>query len=275
MTSLTDSHCHLASHRFAPAEVAALVTEAAAAGVNRMVTLATNLGDLQANLDIATAHPAVHVAAGVHPCDVHEAPADAIAHLDLACEDPRVVAVGESGLDYFHPAPDGWDEESFRRRQIESLEQHFDLAARHSLNIALHTRDRSGDASFRDALTVYARFADRVRAVFHCFPYPWQAAKNVLDLGGLVSFTGIVTFPTAPDAIDCARHCPAGSFMVETDSPYLAPVPMRGNRNQPAYVRHIAGFLAASRSESLENLAAHTNATADSFFRFAPNDQVS
>ena len=275
MISLTDSHCHLASHRFAADEIAGLVSEAAAAGVTRMVTLATNLADLQANLDIASAHPAVHVAAGIHPCDVHEAPVDTIAHLDRACEDHRVVAVGESGLDYFHPAPDGWNQENFRHRQIESLEQHFDLAARHSLNIALHTRDRSGDASFRDALAVYARFADRVRAVFHCFPYPWQAARDVLDLGGLVSFTGIVTFPNAPDAIDCAKRCPAGSFMVETDSPYLAPVPMRGKRNQPAYVRHIAEFLAAARGESLQELAVHTNSTADAFFRFGPDGQVS
>lgn len=275
MTCLTDSHCHLASHRFSVDEVAGLVTEAAAADVTRMVTLATNLEDLRTNLGLASAHPAIHVAAGIHPCDVHEAPADAIAHLDRACADPRVVAVGESGLDYFHPAPDGWDEENFRRRQTESLEAHFELAARHSLNIVLHTRDRSGDASFRDALSIYTRFAGKVRAVFHCFPYPWQAAREVLDLGGLVSFTGIVTFPTANDAIDCARRCPAGSFMVETDSPYLAPVPVRGKRNQPAYLRHIAAFLADQRGESLADLAAHTTTTADAFFRFRPDDQVS
>jgi TatD DNase family protein len=275
MPGLTDSHCHLASHRFNADEVATLVAGAANAGVTRMVTLATNLEDLQANLDIAAAHPAVHVAAGIHPCDVHVAPADAISHIDRACGDPRVVAVGESGLDYFHPAPDGWDEKTFRHRQIESLEHHFELAARHSLNIVLHTRDRSGDASFRDALAVYSGFADRVRAVFHCFPYPWQAARQILDLSGLVSFTGIVTFPSAADAVDCATRCPAGSFMLETDSPYLAPVPLRGKRNQPAYVRHIAEFLAAERGESLGELAAHTNATADGFFRFRPDDQVS
>ena len=275
MPFLTDSHCHLASDRFPAAEVAGLVTDAAAAGVTRMVTLATNLGDLQDNLAIAAAHPAVHVAAGIHPCDVHEAPADVIDQLDPICNDPRVVAVGESGLDYFHPAPDGWDGESFRRRQIESLEAHFDLAARHSLNIVLHTRDRSGDASFRDALSVYAGFADKVRAVFHCFPYPWQPASEVLDLGGLVSFTGIVTFPNAADILDCARRCPAGSFMVETDAPYLAPVPMRGKRNQPAFVRHIAEHLAATRGETLEQLASHTNAAADSFFRFPASGEIS
>lgn len=270
MTSLTDSHCHLASHRFAAEEIGELVAEAAAAGVSRMVSLATNLEDLQANLDLAAAHPAVHVAAGIHPCDVHQAPADAIECLEPLCKDPRVVAIGESGLDYFHPAPDGWDQETFRQRQVESLEAHFELAARHSLNIVLHTRDRSGDASFRDALAVYARFADKVRAVFHCFPYPWPAARRVLDLGGLVSFTGIVTFPNAADALDCARRCPAGSFMVETDAPYLAPVPMRGKRNQPGFVRHIADHLAETRNEPPGELAAHTSATADSFFRFPP-----
>lgn len=272
---LTDSHCHLASHRFNAQEVGELVSAAAAAGVDRMVTLATNLEDLQDNLDLAAAHPAIHVAAGIHPCDVHQAPADAISRLEPFCTDPRVVAIGESGLDYYHPAPDGWDQQTFRRRQTESLEAHFELAARHSLNIVLHTRDRSGDASFRDALAVYSRFADKVRAVFHCFPYPWQTAREVLALGGLVSFTGIVTFPNAADALDCARQCPAGSFMVETDAPYLAPVPMRGKRNQPAYVRHIAEHLATTRGESLEQLASHTNATAEAFFRFSTNPKVS
>jgi len=275
MPSLTDSHCHLANHRFGAEEVGTLVAEAAAAGVSRMVSLATNLADLQSNLDLAAAHPAIHVAAGIHPCDVHQSPPDVIQQLDRACRDPRVVAVGESGLDYFHPAPDGWSEESFRRRQIESLEAHFELAARHSLGIVLHTRDRTGDASFRDALAICTRFAGRVRAVFHCFPHPWLAAREVIDAGGLVSFTGIVTFPNATDALDCARRCPAGSFMVETDSPYLAPVPVRGRRNHPEFVRHIADHLAAARGETPDQLAAHTTATADSFFRFPHAGQVS
>ena len=126
-----------------------------------------------------------------------------------------------------------------------------------------------------EVLDQMASFADRVRAVFHCFPHPWPAARQVLDLGGIVSFTGIVTFPNAAEALDCARRCPAGSFMVETDAPYLAPVPMRGKRNQPAYVRHIADHLATTRGESLEQLASHTNATAEAFFRFSTNPKVS
>ena len=275
MTSLTDSHCHLANHRFSAGEIGALVAEAAAAGVSRMVSLATNLPDLQANLDLAATHPAIHVAAGIHPCDVHQSPPDVIQQLDRACRDPRVVAVGESGLDYFHPAPDGWSDESFRRRQLESLEAHFDLAARHSLGIVLHTRDRAGNASFRDALAICARFAGRVRAVFHCFPHPWPAAREVIETGGLVSFTGIVTFPNAPDALDCARRCPAGSFMVETDSPYLAPVPVRGRRNHPAFGRHTADHLAAPLGRTPHQSAAHPGDTTHSVLRFSPPQPLS
>jgi len=266
---LTDSHCHLAARRFGPEEMGDLLGRAEAAGVGRMVTLSTNLEDLEASLEIAARHPSVHVGAGIHPCDVHEAGAGELGRLEQVLGDPRVVAVGETGLDYFHPAPDGWDEAGYRARQVEMLERHFELAAGAGLNIVLHTRDRSGDASFRDALAVYARHAGRVRAVFHCFPGPWESARQVLDLGGMVSFTGVVTFSKPGESLATAVRCPPGAFMVETDSPYLAPTPHRGKRNEPAFVRHVAECLAEARGESLEDLARHTNEAADGFFQFA------
>jgi TatD DNase family protein len=264
---MTDSHCHLASRRFGDGEVDDLVARAAEAGVDRMVTLSTTLEDLRESLEIAARHPEVLVGAGIHPCDVHEAGQTEMKEVAAVLADPRVAAVGETGLDYFHPAPEGWDGERFRARQREMLEQHFDLAARAGLNVVIHTRDRGGDASFRDALAIYAGWADRVRAVFHCFPGPRETAKQVLDLGGMVSFTGIVTFKNPGESLETALRCPAGSFMVETDSPYLAPVPHRGQRNEPAYVRHVAECLARARRESLEEFAAHTTRTANSFFR--------
>jgi TatD DNase family protein len=266
---LTDSHCHLANRRFEAAEVDELVARARAAGVGRIVTLATDLDDLIESLAIADRHECVGVAAGIHPCDVHEAPADVAVRLAAVLADPRVVAVGETGLDYYHPAPDGWEAAEFRERQLELLERHFELAAAAGLNVVIHTRDRAGDASFRDALAVYARHAGRVRAVFHCFAGPWPAARRVLDLGGLLSFTGIVTFPNAGDALETAARCPAGGFMIETDAPFLAPVPERGRRNEPAFVRHVADCLAAARNESPAALAEHTSATAAGFFRGA------
>ena len=264
---LTDSHCHLASHRFSPEEIPDLLARARAAEVTRMVTLATCLEDLQANLTLAE-NPAVHACIGIHPCDVHHAPDDAAAQLATFAGDPRVCAIGETGLDYYHPAPDGWGEEDFRERQRRFLREHFELAAAAKLNVVIHTRDREGDASFEDALAIYRGYQNSTRAVFHCFIGPWENARRVLDLGGLVSFGGVTTFKTANEVRETALRCPAGHFMIETDSPYLAPEPHRGKRNEPSFVRMTAERLAALRGESLEALALHTETTATDFFRF-------
>jgi len=267
---LTDSHCHLASHRFAPEELPDLLARADAAGVTRLITLATSLVDLRANLAIAE-NPAVHTCIGIHPCDVHHAPDDAVSQLAAFVDDPRVCAIGETGLDYFHPAPDGWKEEDFRERQRQFLRQHFELAAAAKLNVIIHTRDREGCGSFEDALSIYSEYRDAVRAVFHCFIGPWENARRVLDLGGLVSFGGVATFKTANEVRETARQCPAGCFMIETDAPYLAPEPYRGKRNEPSFARQTAERLASLRGETLDDLAHHTGQTADSFFRFRPD----
>lgn len=264
---LTDTHCHLASHRFDPAEIPALIARAHASGVARMVTLATSLEDLQANLTLALT-PGIDACIGIHPCDVHHAPDDATARLAAFTHDPRVCAIGETGLDYYHAAPEGWEEAAFRARQRDMLREHFELAAAAHLNIVIHTRDRSGHASFEDALAIYADFHHCVRAVFHCFIGPWDNAKRVLDCGGLVAFGGVSTFKNANVIRDTIAHCPDGAFMLETDAPYLAPEPHRGQRNEPAFVRHVAERIATLRNESLASLAVHTNLAAHEFFRF-------
>ena len=267
---LTDTHCHLASHRFASDEIPALIDRAHAAGVTRMVTLATSLEDLPANLALAQRSD-IHACIGIHPCDVHHAPDDATARLAAFAGDPRVCAIGETGLDYFHAAPDGWEDGAFRERQRSFLRQHFELAAAAKLNVVIHTRDRSGDASFEDALAIYTDFNHAVRAIFHCFIGPWSNAQRVLELGGLLAFGGVSTFKNARLIRDTIVHCPAGSFMLETDSPYLSPEPHRGQRNEPAFMRHTAECIATLRDESLAALAAHTNHAANDFFRF-PSD---
>jgi TatD DNase family protein len=264
---LTDTHCHLASHRFAPDEIPALINRAHAASVTRMVTLATSLEDLQANLTLAQ-RPGIHACIGIHPCDVHRAPDDATTQLAAFTSDPRVCAIGETGLDYYHAAPDGWEEAAFRQRQRCLLRQHFELAAAAKLNIVIHTRDRSGHASFEDALGIYADFHTCVRAIFHCFIGPWANAQRVIAHGGLVAFGGVSTFKNANDIRDTIAHCPDGSFLLETDSPYLAPDPHRGQRNEPAFMRHTAERIAMLRGESLEALAAHTHLAANGIFRF-------
>jgi TatD DNase family protein len=266
---ITDSHCHLASHKFAPDELEEVIARAKAADVSRLVTLATCLGDLEANLAIASAHPAVRACLGIHPCDVHEAPDDAIEQLRPHLSDPRVCGIGETGLDYFHPAPNGWEDVDYRTRQHDLLDQHFKLASEAQLNVVIHTRDQSGTASFEDALSIYKKHAQHTRAVFHCFVSTLDNAQRVIDLGGLVSFGGVATFKNAADVLAIATRLPAGTFMVETDSPFLAPHPHRGSRNEPALVRVIAEKIAQARRESVEDLAAHTSATAARFFRLS------
>lgn len=266
---LIDSHCHLASHRFSASEVPEILHRAEEAGVARFVTLSTGLDDLDANLAMAM-DPRVHTCIGIHPCDVHSAPDDVVSRLACHVGDPRICGIGETGLDYFHAAPEGWEEEAFRERQRNLLDQHFELAASAGLNVVIHTRDREGRASFEDALEIYRRHHSHTRAVFHCFIGSPEEAQRVMALGGILSFGGVCTFKNAREPRESAVNCPAGSFMLETDSPYLAPEPHRGKRNEPCHVADVARFLAPLRGESIHDLAGHTTATACSFFRFRP-----
>lgn len=263
---LTDTHCHLASHRFSPGEVPDLIRRAHEAGVTRLVTLATSLDDLEPNLRIAE-NPNVHACIGIHPCDVHNAPDNFAGILSQHAADPRVCAIGETGLDYYHPAPDGWTEENFRARQRDFLHQHFRLAAEAKLNVVIHTRDKEGHASLDDALSIYGEHRGNVRAVFHCYIGSAENLRRILDLGGIVSFGGVATFKSSRDLRETIAACPQGTFMLETDSPYLAPEPHRGKRNEPAFTKHTAELIASIRGESLDELALHTEATTDSFFR--------
>ena len=266
---LTDSHCHLASRQFV-GEVDAVTARARAAGVTRMITLSTGFDDIPANIQIAASRPGVSATVGIHPCDAHTIDSTDTGwpeRLTAMAADPSVAAIGEPGLDYSPPAPDGWDQDTFRAHQRSLLRTHFEVAAATGLGIVLHTRDRSGHQSVLDALDIARDYAGRVRPLFHCFLGPPELLTPILALDGLVSFGGIITFPSAAIPRDTAVTAPAGTFLVETDAPYLAPVPHRGQRNEPAHVRHTATFLAAQRSESLESLAAHTNRTAGEFFR--------
>lgn len=264
---ITDSHCHLGSHKFSPDEIPAIIARAKEAGVHRMITLATDENDLPLNLRIAHEHPEVSACIGVHPCDVHETRDDFESFLTPHLDDPKVAAIGETGLDYFHPAPEGWKEESYHARQRDFLRRHFALARSAKLNVVIHTRDKKGTASFDDALTLYREFSADVRAVFHCFPGPPELAEQVFAAGGIISFTGIATFKNAQAVVDTVKAAPAGSFMVETDSPYLAPTPHRGQRCEPGFTRLTAEAIAALRGESLETLSSSTEALVNEFFR--------
>ena len=272
---ITDSHCHLGSHRFAPEEIPDIIARAKELGVHRMITLATSEGDQLTNLKIAEENPEVFACLGIHPCDVHQTSDDFESLIEHHLAHPKVAAVGETGLDYFHPAPEGWTEEDYHQRQRDFLRRHFEMARRAGLNIVIHTRDRQGTASFDDALAIYADFANSVRAVFHCFPGPPELAKRVLDAGGLVSFTGIATFKNAQAVVDTVQSVPARSFMVETDSPYLAPIPHRGKRCEPGFTRFTADAIAQQRGESPESLAEMTESVVANFFQLSSENSPS
>ena len=264
---ITDSHCHLGSDRFPREEIPEIISRARSAGVHRLITLATDEKDQLVNLGIAECHPEVSACLGIHPCDVHETRDDFESLLTPHLAHPKVAAIGETGLDYFHPAPAGWTDEDYHARQREFLRRHFQLALASGLNVVIHTRDRSGTASFDDALEIYREFSDRVRAVFHCFPGPPDLATKVIKAGGLVSFTGIATFKNAQAVVDTVQAVPPGSFMLETDAPYLAPTPHRGKRCEPAFTRITAEAIATQRGESLAELSKTTEETVREFFR--------
>ena len=232
-----------------------------------MITLSTDESDLGINLKLAKDHPEVSACIGIHPCDVHETRDDFENILEPHLSDPEVVAIGETGLDYFHPAPEGWTEDDYHARQRDFLRRHFELAKAAGLNVVIHTRDKNGTASFDDALKIYSEFSKDVRAVFHCFPGPPELADRVFAAGGIISFTGIATFKKAQAVVDTAKAAPAESFMLETDSPYLAPVPHRGKRCEPGFTRFTAEAVAEIRGQTLEQLAEETEQVVAGFFR--------
>jgi TatD DNase family protein len=264
--SLIDTHCHLGSHKYELEEIESIIQRAKAAGVEKIVTLTTCLNDVERNLTIGKSYSCVGVCLGIHPCDVHEEADDAVVVIGQYLNEECIVGIGETGLDYYHPAPDGWTEEEFRKRQRDFLEQHFLLAEKFQFNVVIHTRDKEGNQSFEDALTIYQRYAHNVRAVFHCFIGTEENAWRVIKLGGLVSFAGVTTFKSAKHVLKLAAKLPVGTFMVETDAPYLAPVPHRGQRCEPAFVSCTSAMIAAARGEDLTEFASHTTKAANFFF---------
>jgi TatD DNase family protein len=258
---LTDTHAHLDYSEF-QADFPGVVARAEAAGVKRMVCIGTGLDSSRAAIALAEKWPQIWAVAGVHPNHVPDERLDFLPSLRELARNRRVVAIGETGLDYFRLKQ---DDSAGRAAQVAAFRAQLDLAAELGKPVVVHERN-----SWDDTLAILREYTGRVRAVFHCFGKSPEHAREVLALGHLVSFTGIVTFKNAPDAQASSATIPLDSFMLETDCPYLAPVPHRGKRCEPAYVRHIAEHIAALRGIPLAELAAATEATAERFFRFHP-----
>jgi TatD DNase family protein len=264
---LTDTHAHLDSRQLRD-ELPALIARAAADGVTRLVAIGCDLESSRASLEIAERFPQVWATVGVHPCYVTQVTQpDWIAQLRELSRHPRCAALGETGLDYYHNPPEGWTLEDYRARQAEFFSAQLALAAETGKNVVVHQRDRKGLDCWRDIVRLVSPWQGKLRAVFHCWILPWAEAAPVIEQGHLISFTGIATYPKAPETHESAAAVPDGSFMLETDSPYIAPVPHRGQRNEPAYVRHTAEAVAKLRGVSLEHLAEVTNRSADDFFK--------
>ncbi len=251
---LIDSHCHLDS--FIGPELDAVLARAAAAGVGEMITISTRLAQ-SAELISLTRRSGVWCTVGVHPHNVAETPvAEAAAIAELAA-DARVVGIGESGLDYFYDkAPRDVQQASFR--------QHIRAARLCGLPLVIHARDADEDVAA--ILTDEWDAGGPFQMLLHCFSSGRGLAETALRLGGYVSFSGMLTFPKSVELRDIARDVPAERLLVETDAPFLAPVPHRGKRNEPSYVAETARRLAEVRGLTFDDLAALTTRNVRALF---------
>jgi TatD DNase family protein len=250
-----DSHCHLTDARFAE-DADVVIAAARAAGVARLVTIAGDPADALAALALARRHAGVWATAGVHPHAAATVGADALERIGELLPLAEVVAIGETGLDYYYDnAP--------RERQRELLRAHAELAAATGLPLVVHSRDAD-----QDTAALIREAGPAVRGVLHCFAGGRPLLDAALEAGWYISFAGMVSFRTYAGA-DLVRAVPADRLLVETDSPYLAPVPRRGRRNEPANVRHVAEAVAAIRGEAVAAIAATTWRNACAFYGLA------
>ena len=265
MPEFYDTHAHLDFPDFRE-EVDEVVQRASDAGISRIVTIGTELESSRRAIDLAKRFDGVFAAVGWHPNDCLAAPNDVSAELERLAKAPKVVAIGEIGIDHYRlPSTRGGsaaDDEAFKARQVSLFQQQLEVAAKLGLNVVVHQR-----AAFEACIEVFEPFADRVRGVFHCFVNDPAAARRVIDLGSLVSFTGVCTFKNAVEVRESLASVPLDKLMLETDAPFLAPVPYRGKRCEPAYVREISQVAAETRGIGLEELAEATGATARDFFK--------
>jgi TatD DNase family protein len=246
---LIDSHCHLIYLDDIDARLAA----ARDAGIGGFLAIGVKASEHAAVRAVAERHADVWMTAGVHPDSVSRD--EDLAWVDQAAADGTIVGVGETGLDYYR-----LDEHDHAQRalQRERFSQHLDIAARHGLPVVVHTRSAADDT------LAVMRNTPSVVGVMHCFTETWEVAEAALALGYYVSISGIVTFKNADIVRDVAKRVPADRLLVETDSPWLAPVPKRGKPNEPAYVAHTARFVAELRGVPFEELE---RSTTDNFFR--------
>ena len=283
---LVETHAHLDYPDFA-ADFDDVLRRANEAGVTRIITIGTSIESSRRAIELAEKYPSIYAVIGVHPTNAEQAGEDVITPLRELAKSPRVVAIGETGLDYHHlPSVEaakqknvqvfnalqsGTEEQleasiedgAYKSKQADLFQEQLDLAVELGLNVVIHQRD-----AWDDTLEIMRPYSGKLHGVFHCFGGTLEQANEVLDLDHLVSFTGIVTFKNGASVREVAAKVPFWKFMVETDCPYLAPAPFRGKRCEPAHTRIVAETIATARGVPFQEIAEATTATAEGFFRF-------
>jgi TatD DNase family protein len=283
---LTDTHAHLDFPEF-DGQLDAVIARAREAGLHRIITIGIDRDSGRKSVALAEKYDNVFAVVGLHPCNVLDPGAvEFLEELPSLARHPKVVAIGETGLDYHHlPSRElaGRKEESvftalqagtaeamqadiadgaMKAAQDEAFKAQLDLAVELGRNVVIHQR-----AAWEDTLEILRPYTGKLRGVFHCFGGSPEAAAEIAAMGHLVSFTGIVTFKNAALVQETVQAVKADGYMVETDCPYLAPVPFRGKTCEPAHVRLTAEKIAELRGEVLEKVAADTERTAREFFK--------
>ena len=254
---LIDSHCHL---DYFPDELDALLTRAAEAGVGELVTIGTTMDQSRAIQAVAEAHPTVWCTVGVHPQNADKAPVPTPEAIAALADHPKVIGIGESGLDYFYDtAPKDVQQASFRA--------HIRAARLAGIPLCIHARD--ADADIAAIVREEREEGGHYDFLLHCFSCGRGLAEAAIAMDGYLSFSGILTFPKSTENRAIAADVPADRILVETDSPYLAPVPYRGKRNEPSYVAKTAAVLAEVRGLDPASLAELTTANFRRLFRRA------
>ena len=258
---LIDTHCHPQMADY-DGDRSDMVKRSLDAGVG-LIAVGTTVADSLAGIRLVEEYPGqpVFAAVGIHPTDddIADVPVQDLNHL---IDHPKVVAIGETGLDYFHLKVD-----EDPQVQIDVFEQQITIAQQAALPLIIHCRDKVGVyTAYDEILSLLIRHQVQ-KFVMHCFSGDWMYAQKFLELGGMISLTGIVTFPKSEAMQEVARNVPLDRLMIETDAPFLTPVPYRGQRNEPGYVEEVAKKIADLRGVSFDEITKSTTDNAVEFFQ--------
>jgi TatD DNase family protein len=249
-----DSHCHLNLLAEEPGGIDAMVAEAEQNGIQHILCIAIDKASCEEVKAIAASYPQVTASVGIHP-NVDASEQFTVEELVAEASHPKVIAIGETGLDYFRSEGDlEWQRDRFR--------VHIEAAKQTLKPLIIHTREAREDTM----RILEQEDAEKAGGIIHCFTENWETAKRALDIGFYISLSGIVTFKNATELQDVAKKLPLDRILIETDAPYLAPVPHRGKTNKPVFVKHVAEFLAQLRGDTVENIAATTTANFQRLF---------